>query len=47
MAQCVYCKKETQLHVEGVPVCLDCDADPKKRSAARKPDPPKKKRRRT
>jgi hypothetical protein len=25
MAECSRCKAETQLHVNGVPVCPDCD----------------------
>src|SRR3954465_2124107 len=34
MAECAYCKAETELHVNNVPVCLTCSED---REAKRKP----------
>ena len=41
MAKCVHCGAETILHVNGVPVCTDCDRmpeDPRASSPAGKPD---------
>jgi len=40
MADCSRCKAETQLHVNGVPVCPDCDdaaTHPQKQPAERVP----------
>jgi hypothetical protein len=34
MAECSRCKVETQLHINGIPVCPDCD-DPAIRSQER------------
>jgi hypothetical protein len=27
MAKCTYCSKETQLYINGMPICPSCDAD--------------------
>src|SRR6266550_5074490 len=28
MAQCAYCKAETEMYVSGVPICIECSAAP-------------------
>ncbi len=37
MAKCVYCGEETILHVNSVPVCINCDELPKTLSKDKKP----------
>jgi hypothetical protein len=37
MAQCSQCKAETQLHINGVPVCPGCD-DARSKKIDNKPD---------
>jgi hypothetical protein len=34
MAKCVYCGSETELYVNGVPVCLSCSDAPKRKPPA-------------
>jgi hypothetical protein len=34
MAKCAWCDKETELYINGIPLCLDCDRD---RESGRKP----------